>query len=87
MVYSISNELARANTAFIRWRYLVLLDKANGKIEPPCPVHSFSEEPKALSGKQIKDTVRGPNAIPIFFFKELNEVLGSMCRENLGIAL
>lgn len=85
MVYSISKELDRTNTAFIRWRYLVL-DKANGKIEPPCPVHPFSEEPKALSGKQINDTARGPNAFPIFFFKELNEVLGSMCRENLGIA-
>ena len=85
-VYSISNELARADTAFIRWRYLVL-DKANGKIEPPWPVHPFSEEPKALSGKQIKDTARGPNAYPIFFFKELNEVLCSMCRVNLGIAL
>ena len=84
MVYSIPNELTRANTAFVRWRYLVL-DKANGKKEAPCPVHPFCEEPKALSGKPIKDTARGPNAFPIFFFKELNEVLGSMCRENLRI--
>lgn len=85
MVYSISDELTRADQSFIRWRYLVL-DKVNGKIEPHCPAHPFSEEPKELSGKQIKDTVRGPNAFPIFFFKELNEVLGSMCRRNLGIA-
>lgn len=85
MVYSISDELTRANTAFVRWRYLVL-DKANGKTEVPCSVHPFFEETKALSGKQIKNAAKGPNAFPIFFFKELNELLGTLCQEILGTA-
>ena len=86
MVYSIQNEFQRANNAFVRWRYMVL-DKANGKIEVPYPVHPFSEDTKALSGKRSKDSDRGPNAFPIYFFKELNEVLGAICRELLGITL
>lgn len=84
MIYSVENELTRADSAFVRWRYLVM-DKANGKIASPCPTHPFSQKADALSGKQTKDSARGPNAFPIYFFKELNEVLASICRELLGI--
>ena len=84
MVYSVAKELTRADSAFVRWRYAVM-DKANGKIEASCPTYSFGEKPEALSGKQIKDTARGPNAFPVYFFKELNEVLSQMCASMLGI--
>lgn len=85
MTYSVADELTRADSAFVRWRYLVM-DKANGKIDSPHPTHPFDQNASALSGKQTKDSVRGPNAFPIYFFKELNEVLASICRELLGIA-
>lgn len=84
MVYSVANELTRADSAFVRWRYLVM-DKANGKTEPPCPTHPFAQKADVLSGKQTKDSARGPNAFPIYFFKELNEVLARICGHILGI--
>ena len=80
MIYSIPNELKRANDAFVRWRYLVL-DKSHRQIKRSHTSHPFCEKSKALSGKQTNDDGSGPNAIPLYFLKELNEALCSMCRD------
>ena len=85
MIYSIPDELQKANNAFILWRYLVI-DKSRRQTQRHPIGHPFCRKPKALSGKQPKDDGNGPNAIPICFLKELNEVLCSICQENLGIA-
>lgn len=85
MIYSIPDELKRANNAFILWRYLVI-DKSRRQPKRSHPSYPFYKKSKVLSGKQPKDDGSGPNAIPICFLKELNEVLCSICQENLGIA-
>ena len=64
MIYSIPDELRRANDTFVCWRYLVL-DKNRRQIKRTRQCHPFYINSKASSGKQSNADGNGPKATGI----------------------
>lgn len=91
LFYNIGDELSKSKNAFVQWRYLVLdkIEKANEESSTDKKQSTDNRVPfekwlslKSREQKRIYEKKNAQKGMSLFFLKDFNEVLISICKEH-----